>query len=367
MDNKICVYAISKNEAHFVDRWYESMKEADAICVLDTGSTDDTVEKLKSHGVIVEQKIISPWRFDVARNESMKLIPEDCNILACVDIDEVFEPGWAEKLKKAWTPNTTRANYVYTWSHTESGADLRSFVTNKIHDRTWSWRFPVHESLYKENENEGEHIFIEGLRIHHYPAYKESRGSYLPLLELRVEEYPEDWMGKLYLGHEYNFRGQYEDSIKQLMDILMNYSEHYSAIERSSCYLFIGDDYKALGDNVKAMQSYLLAIEQEPTLREPYLAMAQTYLDMKLNTLAIEYTKEAIRKGVRHYSWLERDSSWSYQPWDILTQASFYLGKKRDSIAYAYRALQFDSNDERLQNNLKSCLEMSSNEDLIKD
>ena len=44
-----------------------------------------------------------------------------------------------EKLKKAWTPNTTRANYVYTWSHTESGADLRSFVTNKIHDRTCSW------------------------------------------------------------------------------------------------------------------------------------------------------------------------------------------------------------------------------------
>ena len=45
--NKICVYAICKNESQFVDRWYESMKEADEIVVVDTGSTDDTVEKLK--------------------------------------------------------------------------------------------------------------------------------------------------------------------------------------------------------------------------------------------------------------------------------------------------------------------------------
>ena len=42
---KISVYAICKNEEKFVDRWYESMKEADEIYVLDTGSTDLSVEK----------------------------------------------------------------------------------------------------------------------------------------------------------------------------------------------------------------------------------------------------------------------------------------------------------------------------------
>ena len=31
MSNKICIYAICKNEAKFVDKWYESMKEADEI------------------------------------------------------------------------------------------------------------------------------------------------------------------------------------------------------------------------------------------------------------------------------------------------------------------------------------------------
>ena len=45
---KICVYAICKNEEKFVDRWYSAIKdEADEIIVLDTGSIDNTIKKLK--------------------------------------------------------------------------------------------------------------------------------------------------------------------------------------------------------------------------------------------------------------------------------------------------------------------------------
>ena len=44
---KIVVYAISRNEEKHVKRWVESMKEADEIIVLDTGSTDKTVKLLK--------------------------------------------------------------------------------------------------------------------------------------------------------------------------------------------------------------------------------------------------------------------------------------------------------------------------------
>ena len=73
---KVCVYAICKNEEKFVDRWYDSMKEADQIFVLDTGSTDNTVNKLKKLGVNVKQEIIDPWRFDVARNESLDMVPD---------------------------------------------------------------------------------------------------------------------------------------------------------------------------------------------------------------------------------------------------------------------------------------------------
>ena len=94
--NKICVYAITKNEEQFVERWYNSMKEADSIVVLDTGSTDNTVTKLRELGATVDVKIIDPWRFDVARNEAMKMVPEDWNILLSTDLDETLEPGWSK-------------------------------------------------------------------------------------------------------------------------------------------------------------------------------------------------------------------------------------------------------------------------------
>ena len=87
---KVCVYAISKNEAKFVKRWCDSMKEADKIVVLDTGSSDDTVKLLKENGAFVTIKEIKPWRFDVARNESLKLVDEDTDICVCTDLDEVF-------------------------------------------------------------------------------------------------------------------------------------------------------------------------------------------------------------------------------------------------------------------------------------
>ena len=65
------------------------MSEADYIVVLDTGSTDGTYEKLKedSRVTVVKQEIITPWRFAVARNKSMELIPEDADILVCTDFD----------------------------------------------------------------------------------------------------------------------------------------------------------------------------------------------------------------------------------------------------------------------------------------
>ena len=149
---KICVYAICKNEEKFVDRWAESMKEADSIYVLDTGSNDNTVEKLKKHNIIVKKEIINPWRFDVARNRSLEMVPDDIDICVCTDLDEVLEKGWRNKLEKLWKKNTDRLHYHYNWSFDENGIPAISFYTDKIHKRHgYSWMHPVHEVLtYKE-------------------------------------------------------------------------------------------------------------------------------------------------------------------------------------------------------------------------
>ena len=138
MPNKVCIYAICKNEAKFVEKWLENMSEADYIVVLDTGSTDETYELLKNDPRVtrVEQEIINPWRFDVARNRSMELVPEDADILVCTDFDELFEPGWAQTLRDNWdSTQHNRAHYLYVWGHNELNEPQDTFVYDKIHTR----------------------------------------------------------------------------------------------------------------------------------------------------------------------------------------------------------------------------------------
>ena len=195
----------------------DSMSEADDICVLDTGSTDDTVERLKARGAHVEQKIIAPWRFDVARNKSLKLIPKNADICCCIDLDEQFQPGWREKLERAWQPDTTRARYRYTWSFLPDGREGCVFWTDKIHKNgCYRWVNPVHEVLQYTGDG-GEHfVDAEGVQLDHHPDPSKSRGQYLPLLELAVREDPQNDRNRHYLGREYMFRGDWAQAVSTL-------------------------------------------------------------------------------------------------------------------------------------------------------
>ena len=109
---KISVYAICKNEEMFVDRWMDSMSEADEVVVLDTGSEDATVQQLRARGAKVTQEIIRPWRFDAARNRSLELVSEDADVCICTDLDEVFaSKGWQKEIEKHWVNGITRMKY----------------------------------------------------------------------------------------------------------------------------------------------------------------------------------------------------------------------------------------------------------------
>lgn len=389
MENKICVYAICKNEEQFVEKWVKSMSEADAIVVLDTGSTDHTVEKLKALGVTVKTEIIDPWRFDVARNKSLEMVPDDCNILICTDLDEVLEPGWAKPLREKWIEGKhVRGIYKYSWSHLPDGSSGRIFRYDKIHSRGWHWGAPVHELLEDDVNNSNSYNYADTLdlfdevHLHHYPDKTKSRGSYLPLLELRRKERPDDYYGLIYLAHEYVYRRHYEQAIDLLKEILERFKERANSVEEASCYLFIGDAYMSLADQISDEQTdkqdekraklqsasgaYSKAISVEPTYREPYINLAKALYKMKDLDYAEFILKQGLKKSYRHYTWLERDISWSYEPWDLLCLVTYYNGKIKDSIMYAAKALTFEPNNERLLKNLDSCVSNYDMKELIK-
>ena len=189
---KIAIYTIAKNEESNVDEWVEHGKEADYLVVLDTGSTDKTKKLLKEKGVIVGEKKIDPWRFDTARNEALKLVPEDTYICIAVDLDERIQPGWRRALMRDWKPDTELMNY---WLHDRLWDDGTPSVEDwrcKIHKRHgFVWRRLVHEVPEREDGNTAKVDVSRGVVIKHLQGKGDAERDYLPILNYAIQEEPE--------------------------------------------------------------------------------------------------------------------------------------------------------------------------------
>ncbi len=350
---KICVYAICKNEEKFVDRWMDAVSEADMVVIVDTGSTDSTVKKLRERGALVYVEEIKPWRFDTARNKAMDYIPMDFDICVSNDLDEVFEAGWREKLENSWTPIHTRARYMFTWSYHDDGTPNKQFPMEKIHRRHgFRWVHPVHEVLEYNGTDKDSTVWVPNLVLNHYPDINKPRSQYLPLLKLSVEENPNDDRAVFWLGREYMYYKMYDKSI----DTLKNYLKMPTAIwdeERSAAMRFISNGYKAKGNHHEARIWLYKAIAECPNAREPYLYMAK--LGYEDNDWPLVYLMVAKGLGITHKtgSYLLELESWSEKFYDLGAICTYNLGLYKKSVEYAKKACEINHDDARLKRNLE--------------
>ena len=349
---KVCVYAICKNESKHVKRWVESMKEADEIYVLDTGSTDNTKELLQELGVNVITKIFTPWRFDIARNESLKLVPDDTDICVCTDLDEIFIPGWRKTLEENWTKDTTRARYNYNWSLDKNNKPIVNFYIEKIHTRhNYKWTHPVHEVLEFTGEIENT-ITIKDITLNHYPDSSKSRSSYLPLLELSVEEDPTDDRNMHYLGREYMYNKEWLKSITTLKKHL-DLKKATWKDERAASMRFISRCYKNL-DNYAEARSYLdKAIKEAPYLRDAYVERAILEFEQKNYQETERYCLKALEIRTHEKTYINEPFSWDNTIYDLLSVSCFYLNKLNYAIFFNLLAIEMDPTNKRLLNNHK--------------
>lgn len=349
---RVCVYSVCKNEEKFVDRWVDSMSEADLIVVTDTGSTDKTVERLKSRGVIVYIDVIKPWRFDRARNSCLQHIPANVDICVSTDLDEVFEKGWRKKLEDAWTDDTKRASYHYTWSFNADGSPGITYMFDRIHARRgYDWVNPTHETLRYHGNGPEKFAWCPQVRLIHYPDRSKDRSFNLPLLELAVKERPEDPRNYHYLGREYLFAGRWDSCIETLKKHLALPNCVWKA-ERCASMRFIARAYKAKG-NLKEAKSWLYrAIAEAPGLREPYLESARIFYEEK-NWIGVHFMAEEALKIAARSTYINDAQCWDGTLYDLNGVALYYLGLREKALVYANKALNMSPKDKRLIKNVE--------------
>lgn len=380
---KVVVYAIAKDEGRFVDRWVASMSEADAVVVLDTGSSDDTVARLRAHGNVtvaakayapwdslseyrsLAAKGLSPWRFDEARNESLRLVPADADVCVCTDLDETFVPGWRARLERAWLDalrrgeRPTTASYEYVWSFLPDGSDGRKFAYEKAHAYgACRWTRPCHEVL--EYAAPKVCVHVEGMRLEHRADPAKSRRAYLKLLELAVEERPGDDRSAHYLGREYMFRRRWADAVAAFERHLLLPSATWRP-ERATSMRYMARCYGAMGYPVRQELCLWRAAAEAPEQREALLDLAELVhsgivreRDPKRRDWRrlVRVCETLLERKERTASYVTEAEAWGPRPWDLYGIGLWYAGRREEAVAAAERALALAPDDQRLQANV---------------
>lgn len=344
---KIAVSAISKNEAAFVKRFCDSAKDADLICIADTGSDDDTVKIALECGAKVHDICITPWRFDLARNAAIALLPRDIDIVISLDLDEVLEPGWREEIERVWVEGTTRLRYKFDW-----GCGI-SFYYEKIFARH-GYRFfhPVHEYPRPDGRITEVYAHTDMLLVSHHPDPTKSRGQYMPLLELAVKEDPRCPRNAFYHARELTFYSRWEEAITALK----RYLEMPEATwENERCYAMrlLGKSYAELGNTWEALKWYRLAVAEAPGTREPWVELSSHCYRLSMWAESYAAAKSALQITDKTLVYTMDPSVWTEKPWDYASIAAWNLGLKDEAVNLCQKAIELAPHDSRLQNNLR--------------
>lgn len=237
---KIGVYTICKNEKLNLDRWWASARMADVITVVDTGSTDGTLERLyhiqkestAGHKLEIHRAHINPWRFDVGHNVALSLVPPDVDVCIPLAMDEAIF-----FIDKDSTGNPTQDGDWMDVFRTKSGGDkfplgsaatkftylyefapTMAFNHDRIHTRHgFTWRYPFHEGIYPDGVDEErfhlEHLFIQQ-RQESKPDQRLIRD--LELAYRALAEWPDDKRMAFYVGRQFMYARRPDEAIYHL-------------------------------------------------------------------------------------------------------------------------------------------------------
>ena len=257
----ISLCMIVKNEERFLAECLESVKDVvDEINIVDTGSTDRTVEIARSYGANIEFR---EWRKDFAwaRNEALAMATRRWTLV--LDADEELERESVGLMKSLrTTPAGLCAVYINivnlisdaTGTGTMSHRLIRVFPTTPL----LRYGGVIHESVYRTDGGEMAAVLTPVTILH--KGYtnemlvgrdKDSRNK--PLVSRAYEENGDDSFSLFNFGNSAICSGDIEVGIEVLERMLATAKE--VKLYFPLAYLMLGQTYcEVLGQNDKALE-----------------------------------------------------------------------------------------------------------------
>ncbi len=342
----ISLCMIAKNEERFLEDCLKSVQGlVDEIVLVDTGSTDRTVEIARRYGA----KVVShPWRDDFSDARNVSLQHATGEWILWLDADERLDTASIPAIRRVIQDPRFAGYMVEIVNDLDDGTGSGTFVHRacRLFRNLPVTRFEgrIHEQVVPSLERNGYEIaFLKGVSIRHLgyrPDIVQSRNKNersIRMLREEVQKNPDDLFQRFNLGNAYYVAGRYAEAAQEL-DAIVDRVETF-ADHASIGYVLLANALIALGRHEEALRVHERA--QRRGIDHPglYFADGYAYLAQRRYAEAVEAFQRAIAS--RHdENFVGGDTSVSgYKAYYGLAQAYLGLEQLEKSEAECRRAL----------------------------
>lgn len=142
----VTLYAICKNEEKNVEKFIKNSKRFSHTVVVDTGSTDNTVQLLRDAGITVYEHAQTRKKFDFAKARNQALSYVETDWAFSLDFSEDIEGVFLEGLENFSEELTMFQHQRYDKENEDSEPVLSNTAHTRFHRvKNYTWDYAVHE------------------------------------------------------------------------------------------------------------------------------------------------------------------------------------------------------------------------------
>ena len=356
------VALIVKNEEKNLDHLFNSLKnfmnDGGKVLILDTGSTDDTVQKAKTMGFNIE---ISPISFieEITEKNYEKMIKL------------IGDNNWNITGNKKYFNFSKARNYIHNYLRTKMVLQLDAsqhiinfnynFINNKIkndktlkfkymcyygnensgyqlneisrfyHTDQYTWKRDVHEILETSSKIIEFKLPEEILSVKHIRSEKER--NYLPGLFNDYFNNKKTPRCIYYLARELFYYRFYDASIKIASKFLDLDKNNIWIPELAGIYILIADCYEKLNIIEKAIENFKLANEAYKGMRNPLIRLAEIYIKLNNDVEALEVLFKCLKTN-KESEFVEPEIYYTYYPHEMIFQICSRLQNQNSKYTF---------------------------------
>jgi glycosyltransferase involved in cell wall biosynthesis len=289
----ISLCMIVKNEAELLPRALGNLDGFwDELIVVDTGSTDNTVEVAESLGAtVICYEMPPPGHLGAARN--VALDEATGKWIVMLDADEIISNprGVRDFLSRTESDNSTIVTSRFHNYDATGAVELAWWQPRIWKNGLYHYEHRAHEVPMWCGDGDQRMVGLDAIFEHRPPIARNGlkNGLLLAMLEADVNERPNDVHPAYFLSRQYALVEKWEDCIR----LSLHYLDLNNGVDNHDAFGTLATAYTQTGNHAQAINVLHDAMAAQPHRRIWWIRLAEMYMAAAQWNIALAYLRGA--------------------------------------------------------------------------